>query len=349
MNMKHVFFVVTWQLASSVEAAAAVLGMKVRSVTRQANRMRAAGVKLKQLTDSRFNRHDRSKDVPLNETQRRFMVEHYDFARRVARRKCWVMDIPRGKVEDLVEDAATEGLLRISRRSTKKDFVKETALGLVATAVRRCLFLLLHSQFGRVERKRHLNRATSGPLDYVPDQSSSTPPQEAMRKEEDGPLQSAADKAMSLLGPLPDMSRRKESRETMEYLSLKSKAHQLGLSKHGSVEELRERVASHIRAQMEAEPAPKAESPNEAPGLVPEIVQERLPQARPKSRQQQLAEEFVVAWQRSSKVGEVAKKLGRSVAAVWKYAQSLRELGVNLKKMSNPAIRYARTIQPSIN
>jgi hypothetical protein len=234
-----------------VEAAAVLLGAKVRSVTRQANRMRAAGVRLKPLTDPRFNRHDKAPANPLlTAAQREFMSENYRFALAVAFRACRSIDLPPHKVDDLVEDAAVTALVQVTRRTVFPDFVAATAKALLATAVRRQLWVVLREHFGPAGRKKLPNYATHGPVDYSPDRRFPNPAQEAIRREEEDRAAHQRTRALTILGALPDMSRRRVPAEAREYLSLRGKAKQLGISTVGTVADLRERIAAYIREAL---------------------------------------------------------------------------------------------------
>lgn len=354
MNEKHVQFVVVWTLAPSLEAAANVLGMKVRSVTRQANRMRAAGVKLKPLTDPRFNPHNKPKDVPLTVPQRQFMEAYYDFARRVAWKKCRALDVARSKVEDLVEDATTTALVSVSRRSTAKDFVPETVLGLVATAVRRQLCAILRDHFGKTGQKKLPNHAVAGPVDWVP-APCRTPLEEVISQEEQRQLCDLADKARAILGPMPDMSRQRESPATRELLTLRSKARQLGINAHGPTKELLERIAAHVRGLLVSEPSlnPVDVPESPVPDPVPEVLRQRASRVAPPSNpKQREAERFVRVWETSSSAAEVARRLGRALRSVVGYAGYLKSLGVRIRNLPTnlrPVLQGVMRLQPSLN
>lgn len=336
VNMKHVVFVVAWELSPSLEVAAALLGAKVRSVTRQANRMRAQGVQLKQLTDPRFDPHkETSKDDKLTEPQRAFMSEHYQFARRYAWKVCVGLDVARNKVEDLVEDAAVTALIMVARRSTGPDFVTATAKGLLATVVRRQLLQLLFAPSPK---------ATQGPLEWSPSKRFPNPLEEAIRREEVARRAPQVARAEAIVGPLPHIQKCRNGGPN-ESLALRSKAHQLGLNARGSVEELRERIADHVRTELSQAP----EVTETAKAQVPASIMQRFSQPVPsKSPQQQEAEKFVTVWETSATAGRVARTLGRTVRSVVGYAAYLRGLGVKLTRLP-VSMRHVINITPSRN
>jgi hypothetical protein len=341
---RHGIFVIVWQLAPSLEAAAAVLKMKVRTVTRQANRLRAAGVPLKSLTDPRFNPHKRGQAGPLNEQQKLFMLDNFDFARRVAWRRCRGFNIPFSMLEDIVEDSSVEALIISARRSTEPGFVTETARGLLATVVRRQIIAILRSR--RPVRPAHAGMA---------DQRSLDPVQVAAAREELARSAQVNEMARSLVGALPDTSRRKESARTKEYLSLRRKARELGLSTDGTTEELRERLAAFYQAKLSEPEQVEQERPGPAqPTEVPACIQRRLSTMSPaKSDEQLQAERFVVAWMASGSITGVARRLGLSAKSVKAYAAFLKRAGVtNLPELParpGPVVRGVLALKPSTN
>ena len=354
-------FVAVWTQAVSLEEAAVALGVKVRSVTRRANRMRAAGTPLKTLTDQKFNRHACPREVrPLTDDERAFMAFHYDFAQRVAYKTCRSMDLPPQWATDMVEDAATEALLLIARRSTEPGFVPETTKGLVVTAVRRQVWQMRKKFFGPVRAGGDIVKAASG--------RSPTPMQTAIDCEDGVRVAGENEVAGRLIGSMPDTSRRKESSARREYLSLRTKASELGLSTAGTSDELRERLAAYYRTKLAPadfveyeQPAVEISPPDEqveqestAAPVVPESIRQRLAPTPPaKSRRQRAAERFVVAWQTSGCAQEAARRLGRSVPSAAAYARRLRSLGVeNLKELPTspgPLVRAVRALVPSLN
>lgn len=368
MNMRHVRFVAAWQLSPSLEVAAAVLGQRARTITRQANRMRAAGVPLKVLTDQRFNRHAATKRTePLTPVQQEFMATNYDFALGVARRACRSADIPAHLVEEFVEDAAVEALLLTARRATEPGFIPETAKGLLVTVVRR--------QVGGLRRSRLKPvRIGSGFEEWTPSERSPNPVQEAIRHEEEARTSHQEEVAKTLIGTFPDMSRKRESAETKELLALRHKARQMALRTEGTTTELRERLAAHYRNQLlsatgsdaaevhpeqDVPPAtmsvqPEVEKPS--PVGVPEAIRRRFVivghEPEPETPQQQ-AEHFVRVWQTSTSVSGAARRLGWTTRRASAFARRLRQLGVTTIKVlpdsSAPLVRGIRSLVPSLN
>lgn len=150
------------------------------------------------------------------------------------------------------------------------------------------------------------------------------------------------------MGPLADVQKSRDEGPN-ETLILRSKAHQLGLKADGSIEELRERIADHVRAALTQSPPAQLLGETQD-GLVPDIIRERFTQPDPSATgEQKEAEEFVMAWETSDSASEVANKLDQSVHNVKKFAARLRSMGVELKRMPKPAIRYALSIRPSVN
>lgn len=348
MHMKHVRFVVVWQLAPTLEFAASFLGMRPRSVTRQANRMRAAGVPLKStLTDQRFNPHkETNRDEPLTVEQQGFMAANYDFATRVAWKACRSVDVPPHMVEEFVEDAATEALLLTARRSTEPGFVSETARGLLATVVKRQVWGLLKNRLKPVQ-------ACPGFEERTPSRRFPDPVEEAIRREERAMMRHQEEMARAFIGPMPDVSRRKESAETKELLVLRRKARQLGLGTTGTAAELLERLAGCYRDQL-SRLSPAGERVEPRRPQVPEAIRLRMEAPPPVGNaQQQEAEAFVRAWETSDSVMGAAKRLGKSVRAVTAFARRLRQLGVtNLRELPAspaPMVRAVLALRPSLN
>jgi hypothetical protein len=352
MNMDHVRFVVVWTLSPTIEVAASILGLKVRSVTRQANRMRAAGIPLKPLTDARYNPHKRGpRQGPLTNDERAHMAEHYSFARRVAWRACLSIELPPQLREDIAEGAAVEALLLTARRSTEPGFVPATVRGLVASAVKRQVWQQMRALLSRV-------RAETPAVETAKDRAP-TPPQSVAAAEESAHQQAARD----LIGALPDTSGRKESAATREYLSLRTKARELGIETTGTADDIRERLADYYRAQLaksdRAERAPEPEQPVEQesgaarPYEMSDLIrQRRVHPPAPRSRAQLDAERFISVWYQSFTVAGVARKLGRSVRSVSSFVERLRRLGVPLKELParpGPLVRAARALVASRN
>lgn len=361
MNEKQKHFLKVWQSSPSLKVAAETLGMRIRSVAQQANRLRIMGFELRTLTDQRFNRHTSKREKrALTSEEQMFMAQNYEFARRMAERTCSSMTLPPQWAGEMVEDAATEALLLIARRSTEPGFVTETAKGLIITAVRCQIFALLKRLLGPV-------RASPIIVEIAPSHSPS-PLQEVITREEHPRQAYENEAAGELIGALPDTRHRKESVAKKECLSLRMKARELGLCRTGTTDELRERLAAHYRDQLvlpglsdehrrervaehkrpveqENKVAPSAKSPSR-------IGQYLAPPRPSKSQEQIEAERFLYAWYGSSTATEVAQRLGRKVRSVTSFAGYLRAQGVPLKKMPTHCgslVRRTLTIRPSAN
>ncbi len=317
-------FVIIWQLSPSLEVAAALLGMKVRSVTRQANRLRAAGVKLKPLTDPRYGRYSSIPKGPLTPAQQAFMVEHYEFALNVAAKTVRSMNLPRLLVADLVEDAAVEALILTGRRSTKSGFVPDMARGLLTTVIRRQVYALLRSWRppGRSEGNPNLGQMAS--------KRFPSPVEEAARRE-DMELRAHQDKlARSFIGGLKDMTQRRIPEVQREELALRAKAREQGLSTTGDSDELRNRLATHFQEKLDT-PSVETSGPR-----LP-VVDMTDPAVR-----------FVVTWEKASCVQDVADALGTSTNAVRTRASYLRRRGVKLKLMPLGRRMVTRTVSRGV-
>lgn len=360
MNMRRNHFIQVWQAAPTLKAAAAALGMKVRSVTRQANRLRAEGVSLKGLTDHRFNRHASKREKrPLTSEEQMFMAQNYEFARRMSWRACRSVELPKQLVEDIAEGAAVDALLLTARRSTEPGFVPETAQGLVVVAVRCQVWRHMRRLLGPV-------RAAPVIVEIAPSPSP-CPLQEAISREEQPRQAQENESAAELIGSWPDTSRSRESATKKELVCLRKKARELGLSTAGTTAELRERLAAHYRTKLVLPDLPdehhrqrgtEHERPVEQEGQVApdkpssRISQYLVPSPPPKSQEQIEAERFVYTWYESTTATEVAHRLGRKVRSVTSFAGYLRSVGVPLKKLRThcgPLVRSALALTPSAN
>jgi DNA-directed RNA polymerase specialized sigma24 family protein len=360
---EQIKFLVAWQLSPTPEVAADILGANVASVVRRAHCWRSQGVQLKRMYVQQQPRQETRADKPptapqretrkvepLTAPQQGFMQQHYQYALRAAYKVTRLLDVKQSLVDDLVEDAAVEALIAVSRRSTDPDFQGHKPRCFLYTAVYRGVRNRLAKHFGTGPRKKMTNTPVHGPVGWSPDRRFPSPVSAAIEQEEATLLDPTIRRAKSIIGEFAEI--RRVNGEFNEWAMLRELARRLGVVHKGrgnaSVDELRDRIATHVRGLLFETPAPEP-----AAQPVPEIIRQRLTQPLPTaSAQQQKAEQFIGAWQSALSASEVARALGRSVRSVVAYANYLVGIGVRLKPLPTnlrPVIKHILRLVPSLN
>lgn len=183
------------------------------------------------------------KTAPLTEPQRTFMAAHYEYALQAGRRVARGLGVPGHWADDLVEDAAVEALLNVSRRSADPDFVPATAKQFLFTAVYRQVRHRL-ARFCGGKGPDH----AGGRTDFVVGGRFPDPAREAVRREEEARLGPAVERARRLIGELAEVW--KKNGRPNEFAIFRGKALELGLAGHGSPDQLRDRIAAHVRGRL---------------------------------------------------------------------------------------------------
>ena len=151
-------FVIFWTRAKSPGVVAAFMKMKEDDVCRVAQWMVDEGVQLKTFPrkkagSKRLSSPDKQEGA-LTARQWEFFERHYAFAYQYARKVSRRHGTFGRQAPDIVEDAAINVLLKVSRRSTAVDFRPATAIGLLKVAIIRGVRDALLKQFGRDGSKK---------------------------------------------------------------------------------------------------------------------------------------------------------------------------------------------------
>lgn len=295
------------------------------------------------------------RDSPLSDEQRQFMAEHYHFAyfwaRFYARR--W------GKLgrlaEDVVENAAIDGLLIAARRSTKPGFIATNAKGLLRVIVRRQVRDKLLKHYGRASKTARPNGAKLRVHENTPDKSSG-PATTVESREFENQFSSQIERVRSILGKFQDIQNADGSPREREILRAKARALGVKFPVCASTDELRELLAVHVRRLLSAS-KPQVEIPDRIRERAEPTPTKAVPKEGSAGRQlprltQAEAMRFVEAWQSSKSVRGAAKILGGNVRAVLNRANFLRKIGVRLKHLpisNGPTVRAVINMTPSLN